>query len=49
MSITGIQGFNAENHDWVVREQDTEMATLQYRDTGELATIHLDDLQQLNG
>lgn len=47
MSTTEIQNFNAASHDWYVRDADSEMATLQCRDTGEVATIHLDDLQAM--
>ncbi len=49
MSLQEIQQFNSANHDWHVSHCDLEMATLQCRDTGEVATIHLEDLQSLNG
>lgn len=47
MSIQEIQAFNAAQHDWFVSNVDSEMATLRCRDTGEVATIHLDDLQAM--
>lgn len=47
MSIQEIQNFNAANHDWFVSDCGLEMATLRCRDTGEVATIHLDDLATL--
>ena len=40
--------FNNSSHDWYVRDCGDEMVTLQCRDTGEVATMHLDDLQSIN-
>lgn len=44
-----MQDFNSSANDWFVRDCGDEIVTLQCRDTGQVATMHFDELEAIGG